>query len=302
MVTNLAYDGYATGAGEPVLQGVELPHGAPIAVRIQLTIEDWGDPPLLRDPAGDMTTFIDHRELSARRYGLITGIHRQLEVLKDAAVTASVAVNGRAGDQWPELLADIAARGHEIVGHGYDPDQWNAVMDEQEDLEAVQHTADALERASGYRPVGWTGAGSRRGEYTVKSLLRCGYIYTNDFCESDVPFVVARMGERRLIAMSRTDVINDNYAVHDSGQSPGNYVDYFRRSCNRLIAEHSEKGNLGTVVTAVSHSTLMGHPWGADILAECVEYAREQDAWIATSREIAEHYLAALPANDRHGE
>lgn len=287
-------EGHAVGGEEPVLNGVCLPDGAPLAVRVQLTLEDWGQPPLLADAAGRPTDIVDYRELSIRMYGLRTGIHRLLETMDEIDARASVTTCGIVGDRWPDIVADIAARGHEIVGHGYDQNDHAAFMDADEDLATVRRTVEALERAGGYRPVGWAGAGSRRGPYTVESLLRSGFIYTNDFREADVPFVVARMGERRLIAMPRSDEINDNYAVHNFGQSPGNFVEYFRRSFDRLLFE-SER-NPGRVVTAICHSTIMGHPWGADAIAECVEYGRRNGAWIATSRQIAEHYLDALPA------
>jgi hypothetical protein len=50
-------------------------------------------------------------------------------------------------------------------------------------------------------------------------------------------------------------------------------------------------------MTCVAHATVFGRPWGASALAECLDYVKQFDGvWSATGREIAEHYLASLPA------
>jgi allantoinase len=291
------FEGYAAGTEEPDLREVPLPGGARIAVRFQLTLEDWEAPPELTGELGPgaPSPAIDYRVVSARMYGLRTGIFRLLDVMDEAGCVASVTTCGICGDRWPSVVAEVARRGHEIVGHGYAQEDNAAFLDEEQDYAVVTRTVAALERASGYRPVGWAGAASRRGPFTVKSLLRAGMIYTNDFREADVPFIAGRMGERRLVAMPRNDEINDNYAVLRGGYSPANYVDYFKRAFDRLHLEGER--HHGRVLTAVVHATAMGRPWGASALAECVTYAKKHpDAWVTTSRAIAEHYLREVDA------
>jgi allantoinase len=40
-----------------------------------------------------------------------------------------------------------------------------------------------------------------------------------------------------------------------------------------------------------------GKPWGASAVAECLKYVKSHDrVWVATGREVAEHYLAHLPS------
>jgi allantoinase len=291
------FEGYAAGTEEPALREVPLPGGARIAVRFQLTLEDWETPPELTGELGPgaPSPAIDYRVVSARMYGLRTGIFRLLDVMDEAGCVASVTTCGICGDRWPSVVAEIARRGHEIVGHGYAQEDNAALFDEEQDYTVVSRTVAGLERASGYRPVGWAGAASRRGPFTVKSLLRAGMIYTNDFREADVPFIAGRMGERRLVAMPRNDEINDNYAVQRAGYSPANYVDYFKRAFDRLHFEGER--HHGRVLTAVVHATAMGRPWGASALAECVTYAKKHPgAWVTTSRAIAEHYLREVDA------
>ena len=50
-------------------------------------------------------------------------------------------------------------------------------------------------------------------------------------------------------------------------------------------------------MTCVAHSTIFGRPWGASALAECLDYAAQfEGVWQTTGREVAEYYLAQLPA------
>ena len=296
--------GYLAGEN-PEIGSVELPNGARFAVRIQLVLEDWTRLPTMAEAKhhGVRTNMgsadlIDYRELSARLYGLRTGIHRLLKVMDETGCTASVSTSGLCGDRWPEIVAEISARGHEIVAHGYSMDEEMAHMTEEEDFEVIQETLDVLERATGIRPVGWASTAARRGKFTAQNNLRAGIIHTNDFREADFPFVVARLGDRQLVAMPRSDEINDNYALHNSGLAPSNYVEYFKRSFDRLYRE--SEAEPGRVLTAVCHSTVIGHPWGASAVAECCDYTRQhEDVWQTTSREIAENYLRNLKPRSR---
>lgn len=291
--------GYIVGE-QPEIRSVALPNGARFAVRIQLVLEDWGKLPTMAEakhhgvqtPLGG-ADFIDYREVSARLYGLRTGIHRLLRVMEETGCIASVSTSGLCGDKWPELVAEVAEHGHEIVAHGYSMDEEMALLGEEEDFQIVAKTLDALERATGIRPVGWASTAARRGRFTAKNNLRAGLFHTNDFREADFPFVVARMGDRKLVAMPRSDEVNDNYALHNSGLAPSNYVEYFKRSFDRLYRESESEP--GRVLTAVCHSTVIGHPWGASAVAECCEYTRKhEDVWQATSKQIAENYLRNL--------
>jgi hypothetical protein len=126
----------------------------------------------------------------------------------------------------------------------------------------------------------------------VLSLIKEGYTYTRDFRDADVPYVVAQLGDRRLLAMVRTDEIND-LPISRIGP-PSMFVEYFKRNFDQLYAE-GERGD-PKVMTCVTHATVFGRPWGATALAECLKYAQSFDkVWLTTGREIADHYLQHLP-------
>ena len=271
---------------EPSIRAVALPGGARIAVNVQIAFEAWAE---ARSRDGSM----NWGEYSGRLYGPRTGMARLTQTLEDHGFRASVHTSGLVAQRWPHLIEQAAANGHEIVGHGWAQDQPMWAMDEAQDREAVRMTSEVIEAVTGRRPVGWSSQASRRGDYTVSSLLAEGYLYTRDFRDADLPYVAASQGEKRLLAMPRTDDINDLPIFALRGLAPTTFVDYFKRSFDQLYAEGE-----GTpqVMTCVTHAYIAGKPWGASALAECLKHVRAHDrVWISTGREVAEHYLRHLP-------
>lgn len=280
--------------GEPAPRHLSLPNGARVAVTVQLAFEAWVGKGYgmnilgsgLSKEALDMG-LPDFATLSWQHYGGRTGIWRLMRVLDKVGVAASCSVSGRAAEVWPDAVKSLTQAGHEVVGHGYAQDERMEAMDEATDLDVVTRCTDILESVSGQRPVGWSSHGSRRGPFTVLSLLKNGYIYTNDFRDSDLPYVVAQAGDARLWSLPRTDEINDMYLLRQHGQPPGTYVDYFKRAVDQIEEEGSTEPK---VVACVAHATIIGRPWGASALRECLEYANSRDGvWVCTRRELAEH-------------
>ncbi len=242
--------------GEPDIRAIPLPNDARVAFTIQVALEAWqgGSPP-------------DYALQSAQLYGPRTGMRRLAETIEDQGFRSCVHISGLVAERWPELIGGLAANGHEMVGHGWAQDEPMAAMDEATDLDVVARCASVIERVAGRRPAGWSSHGSRRGEYTVLSLLKEGYTYTRDFRESEVPYVVAQLGDRRLLSMPRTDEVNDLGMLHRQRLPPSAFVEYFKRAFDQLYAEGEKEPK---VMTCVVHAYVTGKPWGASAFAECL--------------------------------
>lgn len=286
--------------GEPDLKSIPLPNDARVAVSVQLAFEAWSG--TIVPSSNVVGTGLsqeavskgvpDYASLSWQDYGGRSGMWRILRVLAKSGVHASCSVSALAAEKWPKLVAAIANEGHEIVGHGYSQERKMSDMDEVEDLDVISRSTEILESVSGQRPVGWSSHGSRRGIYTVLNLLRNDYLYTNDFRDGDVPYVVAGLDDRKLIALPRSDEINDSFLIRSHGATPSAFVDYFKRSLDQLYEEGSDSPK---AMTCVVHGVIFGRPWGGTALTECLEYAKQLDGvWLCTRRELAEHSMALL--------
>jgi peptidoglycan/xylan/chitin deacetylase (PgdA/CDA1 family) len=297
-VSNATLDdvvGPVAGA-EPTIRPIPLPNGARMAFTIQVALEAWSGATISgpRLPVGpEGRPDLDWATISTQLYGPRTGAARLMRVIDERGMRACIHLSALVAERWPDLVAGIASTGHEVVGHGYRQDERMDGLGEQRDLEVVRRCAEIIEDVTGQRPVGWSSHGSRRGPYTVLNLLKEGYIYTRDFRDSDTPYVAAQLADRRLLAMTRTDEINDMFLVTHHGGAPSVYVEYFKRAFDQLYAEGATEPK---VMTCVAHATIFGRPWGASALAECLDYVRQfEGVWQATGREVAEYYLAQLP-------
>jgi allantoinase len=297
---SLPVTGPITGEEEPAIIPVPFPDGARIAVNIKFVLEAWSGTNTGHSLGSGLSAKArgmgvpDWATVSWQEYGGRTGVWRILKTLERYGVAGSCSTSALAAERWPDAVKAITGAGHEIVAHGYAQDQPMVEMDEAEDYAVVSKTADIFESLTGVRPVGWGSHGARRGNHTVQNMLKTGYFYTNDFRDADQAYVVAEQGDRKMVALPRTDEVNDMFLFRNNGHPPQVYVDYFKQAFDQLYAEGTAGGFHG-VVSCVAHSTLIGRPWGVSALAECIEYAQGfPDVWIATQRQVAENFLSGL--------
>jgi len=104
---------------------------------------------------------------------------RVLDILDEAGVRATFFVLGLVAERHPRLVADIAARGHEIASHGYAHrlvyDQTPAAF-----AEDVTHARELLEDVSGSRVRGFRAPSysiTPRSLWAIDVLIEAGYEY-----------------------------------------------------------------------------------------------------------------------------
>src|SRR5690606_2698489 len=88
------------------------------------------------------------------RYATQVGVARMLDSFERLGVAATFFVSGWDAERNPELVAEIAARGHEVAGHGYCHEDFS-VLDAAWQEELLERSERALERVVGRRPRGW---------------------------------------------------------------------------------------------------------------------------------------------------
>ena len=83
-----------------------------VANALTVDVEDYFQVSAFRDQVspGDWPQFESR---------VVANTHRVMDVFDDAGVTATFFVLGWIAEHHPELVRDIAARGHEIACHGY---------------------------------------------------------------------------------------------------------------------------------------------------------------------------------------
>jgi len=265
----------------PEWRSVQWPNGARVAVLVTLAFESF-------EQHSQFTTEahagVNPFSLSYGEYGARSGAWRLMAMLEDVGVRASVGVSGQAAERHPEVLAALAARGHELTGHGWVNDQ--AMPSGDAGREVVARSLDAIEAAAGVRPVGWISPGKIGSPDADEILLDAGLIYSGDDASDDLPFVRA-VGERRIAVIPSADLAsNDLLHWGLRGQHPDVLLDGFRMTFD-AVYEEAMAGRCG-MIGLVLHSHTAGRPTLIPAVRELLrDCARHEGVWFTTPDELA---------------
>ncbi len=110
---------------------------------------------------------------------LDTVVPRALKFLDERELKITFFVIGQdaALEKNREALAQISAAGHEVGNHSFHHEPWLHLYPETEIEAELTQAEEAIERATGQRPVGFRGPGFIFSKEILKVLLRRGYEY-----------------------------------------------------------------------------------------------------------------------------
>jgi hypothetical protein len=110
---------------------------------------------------------------------LDTVVPRTLEFLEERQLKITLFIVGQdaALDKNRDALAEIGRSGHEIGNHSFHHEPWLHLYPEAEIETEIAQAEEAIELATGQRPVGFRGPGFIFSNEILKVLLRRGYEY-----------------------------------------------------------------------------------------------------------------------------
>lgn len=142
---------------------------------------------------------IDFLALGAREYGANFGFQRLLDVLQEFDIKATILTSGLMAELFPGTLRDATKRGHEIACHHWDqsrhPFEYTSA---EEEREAIVKSIEAIERATGQRPLGYMSPGPRPGPHTLEIAAALDFKWNGDYCDSDVPYMIDVNGKKMV--------------------------------------------------------------------------------------------------------
>lgn len=142
-------------------------------------------------------TGIDFLALGARQYGANFGFQRLLDVLDRFDVKATVLTSGLMAELFPETLRDAIKRGHEVACHHWDqsrhPFEYASM---EEERNAIVKSIEAIEQATGQRPLGYMSPGPRPSPYILEICASLDFTWNGDYCDSDIPYIIDVNGKK----------------------------------------------------------------------------------------------------------
>lgn len=268
---------------------ITWPNGAQIAVWLAPNIEHYelNPPPNPRRnpwprPQPDVLNY------SWRDYGNRAGFWRMADTMAKYGVRGSVSLNVAVCDHYPEIIERCCELGWELFSHGTYNTRYFYDMDEAMQREVIRDSRETILRVSGQRLDGWLTPAISNDETTQHVLAEEGILYTLDMTHDDQPTPVnTRAG--RLVSIPYSLEVNDVPLFVSRNTPAERYVAICKAQFDQLYAEGADSG---TVMCMPLHPYLIGQPHRVAALDAVLAHITSHDkVWLATGREIAQHYI-----------
>jgi peptidoglycan/xylan/chitin deacetylase (PgdA/CDA1 family) len=291
-------------AWSPIVKRPALrwPDGARVALAVLVNLEHWdfqapAGTPLPVSPMGGPEgpwegngKFPDISGFGNHEYGNRVGIFRVLAVLDKYGVTPTLALDKAVAEHYPFLIKEGQKRGAEFVAHGLTRRRIiHSGMSEDEERQYIRVSIEAVEKATGKRPVGWSGPEFQETVNTCHLLAAEGIRYVCDWGNDEQPFRMApKTGE--LISLGVSAYLDDNY-IHLRGRRTINEVSLMWRDW--FDGLYSDGVTTGRLMVLHLHPWIMGQAWRIRHLEEVLGHiCTHRGVWKATGGEIIEWFKA----------
>lgn len=274
------------------------PGGKRLGIFFRVALEAWSDgawPSFgpMGNPLKAGTP--DLNALGWVEYGARRGIHRILDVLERQGIRASMLVCGALAERYPEMLRRVADAGHEIVAHSWGMDVIPAYLDEEAERANLRRTTQALERASGQRPLGWISPRATPSTRTARLLAEEGYEWHGDTMNDDLPYLVS-FGSQRIAAFPGGMEMNDTPHAIRYGNAPRQMLELFDDWLD--YARRHERG--AARLNPSIHGHVFGRMSGIKVFEDLIERAQAlDDGWIGRQGDAIRHLRAVLGERSR---
>lgn len=282
------------------LPSIQWPDGQRVAVSFVVNFEEGAEFSIGAGDAFNESVYevIDQQQVhdpcieSHFEYGTRVGYWRIAELFDRFNGKFTLSACGRAVEVSPWLARDAVQRGHEVSAHGY---RWetHAAMSPEVERELIRRALDAIEGATGKRPVGWHTRSVRTAD-TRRLLIGEGMLYDSDAYNDDTPYFVHVDGQRHLVLPYAFDT-NDMQFQHtqrfDTARSFAEYV------CDAYDWLWDEGSRGPRMLSVGLHLRMIGRAGRISALRRILEHMRNRGgAWIVSREAIARHWLACSDA------
>lgn len=265
------------------------PGRARVAAYIGLNVEHFHiDKPSTSIWPGTADLVPDALNYGWRDYGPRVGFWRIAEILDRHRVRASVLLNSEVVENYPQIIKAGLDRDWAWLAHGRTNSALHAGLGRDEERAELTGIVETIAGATGQRPRGWMGPGLTETFHTPALLAELGLTYVLDWTNDDQPYPLTVPG---MISVPYTVELND-LGLFGKGTTGPEFVQIIKDQYDQLRADAADGS--GRVLAIALHPFVIGQPFRARYLDQALAYlAAQPDIWLATSDDIAAHYLAS---------
>ena len=258
------------------------PNGSRLAVYIGFNLEHFAFAQGLGACIGPASPQPDVLNYSWREYGNRVGAWRCLELFDRLGMPTGALVNTALYDHCSELVKAFAARGDELIAHGYSNAMRQGELDEAAERALLVHCRERMARESGVVPSGWLSPWISESASTPDLLAEAGYRYTLNWCHDDQPVrMMTRQGP--LWSIPYPQEVNDIPMIIARQMDGKDFAQLIVDQFDEMLEQSSKQ----PLVMGISlHPYIVGQPYRLRHLRRALEHiaaARDSNAiWMTT--------------------
>jgi len=271
---------------------LKWPSGARVALCVIVSLEhfEWNIPEIGLMPPGPFGKKYFYpftTSWSRREYGHRVGIFSVMEVLDRYGIRATMAMDAVTAENYPFIVKECKNREWEFIGHGLSLQHViSSKMNEEQEREYIQTSLNAVQKATGIRPVGWFGPQYGESPRTPQLLVREGVRYICDWPNDDQPYQT-KGNDAFFLPVSLE--LEDEFAMGGPRYLP--ITDYCKILQDAFEVLFREGEGNGRLLVLSLHPYLIGQPFRIKYLNKALAHICKHDAvWKATGREITDWY------------
>ena len=226
---------------------------------------------------------------SMLRYGPEVSVPRILKMCEKYGIKHTFFVPGWCAERFPKAIEAMVEAGHEVAHHGYMHEYPNELSRDREHYWTAR-AADAIERVSGKRPIGYRAPWYKYSKHSTEILLKEGFLYDCSLMGEDNP---------HLLRCAKGDLIElpGNWQLDDWPQFVHNHdLDFMMPIKSPQAAKEVYMAEFEAMWQHGGFWVNCFHPFCSGQVARLMmveEMIREMfdhgNVWIATGEEVALH-------------
>ena len=214
-------------------------------------------------------------------------IPRILDKLDEFRVKSTFFVVAQNAINHPDVVGEIADRGHEVATHGWKHEKVDHLPYEEEKALRVK-MIKALEDVTGVRPVGNRVAGGEIGPNTHDILKELGFLYDSSMRGCDLPY---KLDNGLVIVPSYYEM--DDFHLFADYPMGGYKARMMSPETGYEIWTNAFKGyyGYGLCWTSMFHPQIIGKPGNMMLLDRLLRFMKKpKGVWFANAKQVAEHW------------
>ncbi|MBI4460082.1 MAG: polysaccharide deacetylase family protein [Acidobacteria bacterium] len=275
-------------------KGVQFPNGARVAITFELAAEYWeaGEHGLdiFQLPRGPNWSAISRKSW----FNWEVGLQRGMDVYGRYDMKATAIITGQGALYYPEVVKEMAQRGHEMATHGWDEGVGVPGMSREQERVSVRREIEVIQKASGIRPVGMVNRGGTASSDTLEIIANENFTWHGDMRDDTLPYGI-RFQNKTLVRIPHCNYTHNDPAVF--GRAPTDFhfgpmkgFEYLKETIEAQLewAEHEP-----SVMQIGIHPFFACYPDRMQTFDRTFAYLRslpQSKVWICTYGELADYW------------